>query len=271
MTTLESNVQIPHSLRMPFRLERAEFLKLRKSRGVWIPTALLTVGAMIVMYTALEIFHLSNSSKYGPAGGTINFGHATFLMGQLAGMIAAALVGAAAGTQDLSSGVFRDLVSSGRSRTRLYLARIPGGLGLLLPLVAVAYAVAAALSVVLAGGLPTPSTALFVKTGLWVLLSAGIVYTVALGLGSLVGTRAATISILIAYLLPVQAILRNISALGRARDGLLSVAVERLSPVPPPDAHDALPMSLATALSVLALWVVIPLAFGLWRTRTRDA
>jgi ABC-type transport system involved in multi-copper enzyme maturation permease subunit len=271
VTTVESEVRIPRSLRLPFRLERAELLKLRKSRGVWIPTALLTVGAMIVMYTALEMFHLYDSTKYGPAGGTINFGHAMFLMGQLAGMIAAALVGAAAGTQDLSSGVFRDLVSSGRSRTRLYLARVPGGLALLLPLVAAAYALAAVLSVALAGGIPTPSATLFVKTGLWVLLSAGIVYVVALGLGSVVGSRAATISILIAYLLPVQAILRNISALGRTRDGLLSVAVERLSPVSPPDAHDVIPMSLATSLIVLAAWVVILGGLGLWRTRERDA
>ncbi len=271
MTTSDSAVQAPRSLRMPFRLERAELLKLRKSRGVWIPTALLTVGAMVVMYTAIELFHVSNSSKYGPAGGTLNFERATFLMGQLAGMIAAALVGAAAGTQDLSSGVFRDLVSTGRSRVRLFLARVPGGLALLLPFVAVAYAVAAVSSVVFAGGLATPSTALFVKTGLWVLLSAGVVYAVALGLGSLVGSRAATISILIAYLLPVQAIIRNISVLGRARDGLLSVAVERLSPVPPPDPHDVISMSLSTSLIVLALWVGVALSFGLWRTQNRDA
>ena len=43
MTTSESVVQIPRSLQLPFPLERAEFLKLRKSRGVWIPLALLTV------------------------------------------------------------------------------------------------------------------------------------------------------------------------------------------------------------------------------------
>jgi ABC-type transport system involved in multi-copper enzyme maturation permease subunit len=271
VTTSESTVQIPRTPRIPFRLERAELLKLRKSRGVWIPAALLTIGAMIVMYTAVELFHVSNSTKYGPAGGTVNFGHAMFLMGQLAGMIAAALVGAAAGTQDLNSGVFRDLVSTGRSRTRLFLARIPGGLGLLLPLVAVAYLIAAILCVLLASGLPTPNVTLFVKAGLWVLLSAGIVYVVALGLGSLVGSRAATISILIAYLLPIQAILRNISALGRARDGLLSVAVERLSPVPPPDRHDVINMSLATSLIVLALWIVVFGGLGLWRTRKRDA
>src|ERR1035437_2332037 len=238
MSTLESPVQIPRPRRLLCRLERAELLKLRKSRGVWIPTALLTIGAIAIMYTSVELFHVYNSSKYGPAGGTVNLGHALILMGQVAGMIAAALVGAAAGTQDLSSNVFRDLVSTGRSRARLFLARIPGGLALLLPLMAVAYALAAVLCVTLAGGLATPSVTLFVKSGLYVLFSAAVVYTIALGLGSLVGSRAATISILIAYLVPVQAILRNISALGRTRERLLSVAVERLSPLAPPDTRD---------------------------------
>lgn len=271
MTTSESVVQIPRSLQLPFPLERAEFLKLRKSRGVWIPLALLTVGAMIVMYAVVELFHVYNSSKYGPAGGTVRFGDALMLLGQLGGMIAAGLVGAAAGTQDLSSGVFRDLVSTGRSRVRLFLARIPGGLALVLPFVAAAYALAAVLCVVLAGGQPMPGVTLFVKAGLWVLLSTGIVYVVALGLGSLVGSRSAAVSILIAYLIPVQGILHNISALGRFRDGLLSVAVERLSPLPPADARSLISMSLATSLIVLAFWFAIFGGLGLWRTYTRDA
>jgi len=59
------------------------------------------------MYTAVELFHVYNSSKYGPAGGTVNLGHALLLMGQVAGMIAAALSVRRPGTQDLSSGVFR--------------------------------------------------------------------------------------------------------------------------------------------------------------------
>ncbi len=271
MTTLESNVQIPRSLRMPFRLERAEFLKLRESRSVWIPLALLTVGAIAVMYIAVELFHLYNSAKYGSAGGTANFERALMIMGQLGGMIAAGLVGAAAGTQDLSSGVFRDLVSTGRSRARLFLARIPGGLALVLPFVAVTYALAAVLCVVLAGDQPTPSVTLFVKAGFWVLMSTSIVYVVALGLGSLVGSRAAAVSILIAYLIPVQGILHAIAALGRARDGLLSVAVEGLSPLPPADMRDVILISHATSAIVLAFWAAIFAGLGLWRTHTRDA
>jgi hypothetical protein len=56
------------------------------------------------------------------------------------GFIVAATLGAAAGTTDLTEGVFRGLVITGRSRLALYLARIPAGLMILLPLVAVAFA-----------------------------------------------------------------------------------------------------------------------------------
>jgi TRAP-type C4-dicarboxylate transport system permease large subunit len=263
--------QVPLSLRLPFRLERAELLKLRKRRGVAIPTVLLTVGAMVVMYLVLELFHLSNSTKYGPAGGTSNFSHAVFMLGQLAGMIGAALVGAAAGTEDLGAGVFRELVATGRSRTRLFLARIPGGLVLLLPLVAAAYAIAAVLSVALAGGRSTPGIGLYAREGLWVLLAASVIYAVALGLGSLVGSRAATISILLAYLLPVQAILRSISALGRSRDALVSAAVDRVAPVVPSDRANQVHMSLGVAILSMSIWVGVALGLGLWRTQTRDA
>ncbi len=55
------------------------------------------------------------------------------------GFIAAAALGTAAATTDLSEGVFRHLVATGRSRLALYLARIPAGLSIVLPLVAVAF------------------------------------------------------------------------------------------------------------------------------------
>jgi hypothetical protein len=55
------------------------------------------------------------------------------------GFIVAAVIGAAAATTDLNDGVFRYLVITGRSRLALYLARIPAGLAILVPAVAVAF------------------------------------------------------------------------------------------------------------------------------------
>ena len=55
------------------------------------------------------------------------------------GFIAAVALGAAAGTTDLTDGMFRHLVITGRSRLALYLARIPAGLAITIPLVALAF------------------------------------------------------------------------------------------------------------------------------------
>jgi ABC-type transport system involved in multi-copper enzyme maturation permease subunit len=253
------------------RLPRAELLKLRKRRGVWIPAAFLTVGAIGIMYLVIELFHVANPAKYGAAGGTSNFQHALLLMGQLAGMVAAVLVGTSAGTEDLSSGVFRELVATGRPRTQLFLAKIPGGLALLLPLVAAAYSLLVLLTVWLARSNPTPTTRQLVEAGLWALLAATMIFCLALGLGSLIGSRPAAISVLLAWLLVVQMILRNITAFGVGREAMPSAALDRIAPVTIGDRHDQVPMSHTAAIVVIVLWAVVPLVAGWWRTRTRDA
>jgi hypothetical protein len=57
------------------------------------------------------------------------------------GFIVAATLGATAGSADLSEGMFRHLVVTGRSRLALYLARIPAGLAIIVILVAVGFTV----------------------------------------------------------------------------------------------------------------------------------
>jgi hypothetical protein len=118
---------------------------------------------------------------------------------------------------------------------------------------------------------PTPSTRTLVEAGLWTLLAAAVFFCLALGIGALVGSRPAAISILLAWLLVVQMILRNITALGRFRDVLPSVALDRVAPVTIGDRHDQIHMASSTAVLVIVLWAVVPLAAGWWRTRTRDA
>jgi hypothetical protein len=72
------------------------------------------------------------------------------------GFIIAATLGATAGTTDLTDGMFRHLVITGRSRVALYLARIPAGLSILLPLAAVAFAVVCLVTGY--AGTPQPAT-----------------------------------------------------------------------------------------------------------------
>ena len=63
------------------------------------------------------------------------------------GFIVATTVGCTAGSRDLTEGMFRHLVVTGRSRLALYLARIPAGLAIVVPLVAIGYTIVCAVCV----------------------------------------------------------------------------------------------------------------------------
>ena len=251
----------------------AELLKLRKRRGLVVLTALLTVGVTVVFYGVLVILHAANPAHHGPAGGVANLGDSMAVLASLGG-IAAVVVGAVAGTGDLGAGVFRELVVTGRSRRALFRARIPGGLAFVLPFAAVAFAVAAVASVVFAGSLTAPSTALLAKCGAWIVLTTAFDFALALGVASLIGSRAIATVVVIAWRNVLSPILLSISFLGASREGLQNAAAERL--LPGAVAHflrqgHGLAMSASAAVATLLIWTVVALAAGSWRTQTRDA
>jgi hypothetical protein len=113
-------------------------LEIRKRRGLIITVAVLIVGPTILILGLRLLFHAVDPHSYGPAGTSALFSQLTNLMAEF-GFIAAAALGAAAGTTDLSDGVFRHLVITGRSRLALYLARIPAGLAIVVPIVALSF------------------------------------------------------------------------------------------------------------------------------------
>jgi hypothetical protein len=114
-------------------------LEIRKRRGLVITVAVLIVAPAVLIYGLRLLFHAADPHSYGLAGNPALFSQMTNLMAEF-GFIAAAALGAAAGTTDLSDGMFRHLVITGRSRLALYLARIPAGLAITVPLVALAFA-----------------------------------------------------------------------------------------------------------------------------------
>jgi hypothetical protein len=113
-------------------------LELRKRRGLLIAVVVLTVGLPVVVLGLRLLFHVIDPKVYGPAGGPGVFTLLIDLMAEF-GFIVACALGATAGTTDLTDGMFRHLASTGRSRLALYLARLPAGLGIIVPLVAVAF------------------------------------------------------------------------------------------------------------------------------------
>jgi hypothetical protein len=256
------------------RMIGAEFLKVRKRRGLVVWSVILTVGVVTAVFSILAVLHAENPARYGPAGGVEALSGAMSVLGLLAG-VSAILIGAAMGAGDVQAGVFRDLVSTGRSRIALFVARVPGGLAVLWPLVAVGWLVACVASVAFAGSRPHPTVMLMLQGGGWLLVATGSMYALALGLAAFSGSRSTTIGIVLAWFLAVQALLLQITALGSARLFIQATSLNRLMPVgllsegrPDPVSGT---MSLASAVLLVMAWILVPLAAGAWRTRIRDA
>jgi hypothetical protein len=252
------------------RLVSAELLKLRKRRGLVISTLALAIVPMIIGYTVLLSIHAANPGKHGPAGGLENLSGSMDILFQFS-IVAAILVGATLGAGDLSSGVFRELVVTGRSRLALFAARVPAGLALVLPIVLAGFAVTAIASVVFAGTLDAPSATLLLESAAWLALVTAVSMVLALGVSSTLGSRGTTIGIVLGWQIIAVPVLLQIKALGSLREGLLGAATEHLAPAALFQGGPTVPMSLSAAALVVVAWAVVPLAVGAWRTCTRDA
>jgi len=273
MSTTTLTADLPASrtraLRRP-RLVSAELLKLRKRRGLVASGLALTLLPMIVAYTILLIVHAANPAKHGPAGGLRNFSDSLDLLTTLS-VIAAILIGSTLGAGDLGSGVFRELVVTGRSRLALFAARVPAGLALLWAFVGAGFAVTATASNVFAGSLQAPSGTLLVETAAWLALVSALSLVLALAVSSVVGSRGTTIGIVFAWQIVVTPLLLQIKALGSLREGLLGAATKGLEPSALLSEPNRVGMSVAAAVVVTVVWVTVALALGAWRTATRDA
>lgn len=131
-----------------------------------------------------------------------NFRHSLELL-TLVGGVAAAIVGTSVGVSDVTSGVFRDLVVTGKSRLVLFASRVPGMLLVWLPMVLFAYAVAIGFNFAFAGGLATPTGTQLLKDGLWVVIVDCIALAVAMGVSSVIGSRGISIGVLLGWRLAV--------------------------------------------------------------------
>jgi hypothetical protein len=122
-------------------------MELRKRRGLMIALVVVTIGIPAVFLTIRLVAHAVAPKSYGPAGGYVIFNSLVAGVLYVFGFIVAATLGCTAGSDDLSEGVFRHLVVTGRSRLALYLARIPAGLAIVVPMVAIGFTMVCAVCV----------------------------------------------------------------------------------------------------------------------------
>jgi hypothetical protein len=208
-------------------------------------TAILTVVAVGVYYLIQTI--------RGDADGHFNDAIAVLAM---AGSVAGAIVGATAGAADIEAGVFRDLVATGRSRLALFFARVPGAWAIVLPMLALAVALAAVID-------GAPSDDIVAGTA-QVLISGGLTAAVCVGLAALTGSRGTVIGLALAFQLGVSPLLAQVEAIGDFRYGIPSVAIARIGGV------DELEFAFATAFAIVLAWAAAALAAGAWRSATQE-
>jgi hypothetical protein len=254
----------------------ADILKLRRHRSTMAAAAALSVG-VTGLYLAVI---LARHNGQLPGGQTL--GDGTSLMGLYFGSFAAILIGTEAGTIDLAAGVFRDLAATGRSRTALFLTRIPAAIVVALVFTLGGFLLTVAAAFAFHGSTPAPGLDLVARSGGWVVLATAVVTALAVGVGSLTGSRAVTLTAIIGWQTIASGMLYLATFLGAARDLVLVFAVSRFLPGPAigtranPGSTNALnnlklPMPAGVAILVILGWLVVPAVAGAWRTRSREA
>jgi hypothetical protein len=247
----------------------AEFLKLRKKRGMVAWALVLAAGSIAIYLGVNAIQHASDPSRH-PAGGKEGLETMLEMLGFFMAPLSAILIGAEAGAGDRAAGVFRDLVVTGRSRVALFLARIPGALMLTFAVVGIAFGVAVAGTYLFAGASATPSAEVIARAAAWVALANGTLCIVAVGLASLLGSRPATITSLIGWQLVASPLLLQSGSLGSARKVLLDGAFSQIKPGIR-GGEPVIDMTIAAVVVCILAWTVIASLLGGWRTATQDA
>jgi hypothetical protein len=130
------------------RMIATRFMELRKRRGLMIALMVVNIGIPTIFLLVRLLLHVFAPHTYGPAGGYDIFTVLVVALMYTFGFLVAATLGCTAGSIDLTEGMFRHLVVTGRSRLALYLARIPAGLGIIVPIVGAGYAIVCVICVV---------------------------------------------------------------------------------------------------------------------------
>jgi hypothetical protein len=247
----------------------AELLKLRKRRGLFWWSLILTLLPVTIVFVVLVILHAVNPDHHDAAGGADAFNGAMEVLGALSGLTAV-LIGSTAGAGDVGAGVFRDLVTTGRSRLVLFFARVPGALLMLVPMLAAAFAIVLFFTYVFAGDQVTPSAGVAAHYGLWLLIGRSLELVMAIGLAALISSRGITIGVLLAWSFAVGPLVASIGFLGVFREAVSSAATDALRPIIG-DYTPLVNMSIGAAILVVLIYAAVFLALGAWRTNTQDA
>jgi hypothetical protein len=150
--------------------------------------AVYTFVAVAGCSAVIIALHAASPDSHAAAGGIGSYKDAMGVLSMI-GSVAGVLLGATAGGAD----IYRDLVATGRSRTALFLARVPGAWAIVVPPILAAVAVAAVLSSVLDGPTAAPSAGELASGAAGALVAGMLPSAACVGLASLANSRGMVI------------------------------------------------------------------------------
>jgi ABC-type transport system involved in multi-copper enzyme maturation permease subunit len=246
----------------------SDILKLARRRGLIISSLVLLMGSVVAILVVRAILHSSDPFETESVGAEFGYRMCLIALITLGGLVTTA-IGATAGAQDHTAGVFRDLVATGVSRTRLFVARIPAALAVIAVLVVPAFVVALAVGLLFANGQPEPTGSQIRGDAQYLALLLGTLAVLACALSATIGSRGWVIGALIAFEWVVQPLLSSFSVFGNARHWLLGPAVDHAARSDL-SRYD-LEMSNDQAAITIVLWMAAVVSVAIWRTVAREA
>jgi hypothetical protein len=106
-----------------------------------ITIAVVMIGLPTLFLGIRLIMHAVDPKSYGPAGGSSIYTSLVAGVLYVFGFVVSAMLGCTAGSSDLTDGMFRHAVVTGRSRLALYFARIPAGLAIIVSMVGAGFTI----------------------------------------------------------------------------------------------------------------------------------
>lgn len=232
-------------------------------RGSFIGSAATALAAVLITIVIVYIVHERNSVDFASAGGKPLLDATTAVL-VLLGVVISIVLGALAGSYDVSQGTMRYLLLAGPSRWSIYASR---AIAVLLAswLVLIPALVIALIACFV---LPTASqdtmSAANVGSSIWnILLLSGTYALISMGIGSLLRSNGAAIAIALVINIGVTPLLGLLSSWNETLGDLaLPPVLGRLG-----GSDTSLP--LAVAAVAFLVWMAIFLGAGWWRV-SRD-
>lgn len=228
-------------------------------RGSVIGSAATALAAVLITIAIVYIVHAQNTEDFASAGGKPLLDATTGVL-VLLGVVISIVLGALAGSYDVSQGTMRYLLLAGPSRWSIYAGRAVAVLLASWLVLIPALAVALIACVVLPTASQDSMSAADVGSTVWnVLLLCGTYALISMGIGSLLTSNGAAIAIALVINIGVTPALALLSSWNQTLGDLALPSV--LGTLGGGDTS----ISIGVAVVAFAVWMAIFLGAGWWR------